>query len=293
MIRPLAMQTHFPMRIAEDVTVSTVDVWRMLTAAMDGDLETVTSLVAAEPALVDGRYDYTSPLHFAAREGHFAIVKFLAENGAVDPEYYVHPFKIDLVTLAEFRGHSAIANYLKEQFTKTQPNSDRWDTGRIDYGYDEEQVRFQEIVDKGDIDTARSMLANRPDLATLETANWGEGMIATAANGNDRAMVELLLEYGASVPDLSKWGARYYFKHLDMARFLLENGMPVDHKNWRGFTLLHDVIFTREIDKARLLLEHGADVDAVDDELSLTPLGWVEYWKRPEMTAMLKESQVS
>lgn len=172
---------------------------------------------------------------------------------------------------------------------ETQPDPDRWDTGRIDYGYDEEQSRFQEAVDQGDLETARSMLASRRDLARFETANWGEGIIATAANSNDRPMVELLLEYGAAVPELSKWGARYYFEHFDMAKLLLENGMSANHKNWRNFTLLHDVVFTGEVEKARLLLEHGADVNALDDELALTPLGWAEYWKRPEMVPLLME----
>lgn len=102
-------------------------------------------------------------------------------------------------------------------------------------------------------------------------------------------MVELLLEYGAAVPETSKWGARYYFKHFEMARFLMEHGMPPNHKNWREFTLLHDMVFTGEVDKAMLLLEHGADVNAIDDELHSTALGWAVYWNRREFVPLLLE----
>ena len=94
---------------------------------------------------------------------------------------------------------------------------------------------------------------------------------------------------GARVPDLSKWGARYYFKHYEIGDFLLENGMNPNHMNWRRFTLLHDMAFKGEVHKARLLLDHGADLNAIDEEYQSTPLSYAAHWGKREVVALLLE----
>ena len=77
--------------------------------------------------------------------------------------------------------------------------------------------------------------------AKQNAACWGEGILAGLANRGNRAMIELLIRYGARVPDVSKWGRYYYFKHTEIARLLLENGMNPNHMNWHHVTLLHDM----------------------------------------------------
>ncbi|XP_029999558.1 ankyrin repeat domain-containing protein 39 isoform X1 [Sphaeramia orbicularis] len=64
-------------------TLSEMDFERGIwSAAMDGDLERVTSLVqkGTHPNLKDSA-GYTA-LHYASRSGHLAVCKFLLENGA-------------------------------------------------------------------------------------------------------------------------------------------------------------------------------------------------------------------
>jgi ankyrin repeat protein len=131
------------------------------------------------------------------------------------------------------------------------------------------------------------MLKDRPELARNDLAFWGEGILAMSAKGGDQQMIELLMRYGARVPDLSKWGARYYFKHYETAAFLMKHGMNPNHMNWRRFTLLHDTAFTGDIPKARLLLEHGAEINALDDEYQSTALGYAAHWAKREMAAFL------
>src|SRR6476660_5814394 len=63
-----------------------VDVWAMLCAAITGDLETIKTLVARDPNLVECEYEYFKPLRFAVRENQHAVVEFLLEKGA-DPAY--------------------------------------------------------------------------------------------------------------------------------------------------------------------------------------------------------------
>ena len=106
------------------------------------------------------------------------------------------------------------------------------------------------------------MLRDRPELALDEFAFWSEGILSMPANRRHRSMIDLLLRYGATVPQVSKWGAWYYFKHLDIATQLMDRGMNPQHMNCHHTTLLHDMAYTGEIAKAALLLDRGADLDA-------------------------------
>ena len=107
------------------------------------------------------------------------------------------------------------------------------------------------------------------------------------AKDGDHRMLEILMGHGARCPDVSKWGARYYFKNYLTARFLLERGMSPNHMNWRGFTLLHDMAHTGDLAKARLLIEHGADINRVDGEYRSTPLGYAARWGHVEIVKLL------
>ena len=80
-------------------------VWSMFIAAHAGDLDRVKALVARHPGLARHEYNYTPPIHFAVREGHAALVRFLLDRGA-DPAYRSYPFQDSLLTMAEDREHS-------------------------------------------------------------------------------------------------------------------------------------------------------------------------------------------
>ena len=101
--------------------------------------------------------------------------------------------------------------------------------------------------------------------------------------GDDR----LTFHYGATVPKVTKWGKSYYFKRLNVGRFLVKKGANPNHKNWHSTTLLHDVVYDGEIEKARLLLDHGAEIDPVDEEYCSTPLGLAARAGDREMVGFL------
>jgi hypothetical protein len=277
------------MEIHGGVVSTTTDVWAMLSASRDGDLERVKELAKGCPALLTCQYDYTAPLHLAVREGHFDLVHHFVGHGALDPGYRTHPFLESLVTVADDRGYDAIARFLQESLDDPKLTHPWGDTGKIDHGRDETQRRFQGVVDKGECGEVEAMLKERPDLAKDELAFWGEGILSAPANGGDQQMIELLIRYGARVPDLSKWGERYYFKHYDIAVFLMEQGMNPNHMNWHHTTLLHDKAFRNDLQKVRLLLDYGANIDAVDEEFRSTPLGFAARWGHREMVALLLE----
>jgi ankyrin repeat protein len=289
MKKPVEMENPYPIELHDGGTATTIDVWNMLTASLEGNVERVTAFVSETPGLLTCQFDYTSPMHFAVRKGHYELVRYFVESGAFDPGYWVHPFKDSLITVAEDRGYDEIAAYLTQSLGDPTRTRAWGDIGKIDFQKDHERVRFQQIVDRGDHAEVESMLRTRPELALDKVAFWGEGIMSMPAKGGDHHMLETLMNHGATVPDLSKWGARYYFKHYEIAKFLLETGMNPNHMNWREFTLLHDMAHTGDCEKAALLLDHGADIDAIDDEFSSTPLGYAAKWGNHDVATLLLE----
>ena len=283
------MKQTRPMELHDGAVSTTTDVWNMLTASRHGDLGRVKELAQDCPALLTCQYDYTSPLHLAIRDGHLDIVRYLVQHGSLDPTYKTHPFLESLVTVADDRDYGEIAQFLKQSLNDSTLTRAWGDTGKIDYGKDETQRRFEALVSENKHAEVEALLQERPELARDEDAFWGEGILTVPAKGGNRQMLELLMRYGARVPDLSKWGERYYFKHYDIAVFLLENGMNPNHMNWHHTTLLHDKAYIGDLPKVRLLLDHGADINALDEEFRSTPLGFAARWGRREIVALLLE----
>ena len=289
MIQLAEMKQTLPMELHEGVVSTTTDVWSMLAASREGDFDRVKNLAQRSPALLTCKYDYTAPLHLAVREGHLDVVRYLVDRGALDPTYKTHPFLLSLVTVAEERGHDEIVHFLNESLKNPKLTHTWDDTGKIDYGSSDTERRFQHLVEQSNYSAVEKMLHERPELAHNELAFWGEGILMMPAKCEDRQMIELLMRYGARVPDLSKWGERYYLKHYDIAVFLLEHDMNPNHMNWHHTTLLHDKAYLGDIQKARLLLDHGADINAVDEEFRSTPLGFAARWGQRHMVAFLLE----
>ena len=289
MIQPNELKVTRPMHLHDGVIATTTDVWNMLSASRDGDLIRVQALAEQCPVLLTCQYDYTCPLHLAVREGHLELVRYLVEQGGIDPNYKMHPFQESLLTCAEDRGHTEIAAFLRASNANPKLLRSWQDTGKIERDKGETALRFQDLVDQGNLADVEAMLQERPELARDEDAFWGEGILAIPAKDGNRPMMELLMRYGARVPDISKWAKEYYFKNYESAVFLLENGMNPNHMNWRHVTLLHDLAFKGELRKVELLLDHGAEINPIDEEFRSTPLGFAARWGQREVVTLLLE----
>ena len=99
--------------------------------------------------------------------------------------------------------------------------------------------------------------------------------------GNHRSL-ERLLSAGSKIDDAMlvigtsrstpMFGA-LKFGDLDVARTLLDLGVPVDFADGNGITMLGRAVLNDDVEMARLLIARGANVNVVD-RMGMTPLLW-------------------
>lgn len=287
MLQPVELQFDLPMQLSNGVVSTTTKVWEILVASKNGDLETVKTLGNDCPELLYAQYNYTPPIHFATREGHVDLVKYLLDNGAHDPAYKTYPFLDSLQTIANDRGYNVIETFLNEYAADPSRQKYAGDNGKIDYKRTSLQQEFEKAVDKNKLERVQEILSEHPEFAKDETYFWSEGILLFAAKENNREMMELLMSYGAKVPILLKWTQFYYFERYDSAVYLMKKGMDPNTMSWHHVTLLHDMAQRGFIDKAELLIKHGADINAIDEEYRSTPLGMAARWGQTEMVEYL------
>ena len=112
---------------------STTEVWDMLRATWEGDLDRVLQLISRRPELATCQYNYTPPLHFAVREGHQHVVRALVERKALDPTYKTYPFGDSLITMARDRGDDEMAQFLETALGDLNLTRKWGETGIIRY----------------------------------------------------------------------------------------------------------------------------------------------------------------
>lgn len=287
MIQPPELKLTLPVSLSNGVRATTSQVWNVLLAAYEGNLERVKKLVSECPELIYAQYNYAPPIHFAVREGHTELVKYLLDQGAYYPPYKIYPFQETLLTIATDRHHREIIDML-EAYQK-QPGLWKYkgDNGEIHYSRTSIEIEFQDAVDKEDLNRTRKILEQHPGFAADQTYFWSEGILLFAAKHNNREMMDLLLSYGARMPEVLKWAQYYYFESLEGAKYIMEKGMSPNVMSWQRVRLLHDMAQKGEIAKAELLLKYGADIDPVDGEYQSTPLGMAVRWGHTDMVEYL------
>ncbi len=287
MIQPNEMKMGLPMELSNGAVSDTTDVWDILVASRYGDLEKVKALAVACPELIYAQYNYAPPIHFAVREGHVQLVKYLLDNGAHDPEYKIYPFRDSLLTIAQDRGHLEIAELLEQYNNDPKRWKYKGENGAIRYGRAPLQEEFQKAVDDEDLDKTKKILTSRPEYIHDDTYFWGEGIMMMPAKDGNQKLLELLMSFGAKVPSVLKWAQNYYFKHYHIAAFLMEKGMNPNVVSWQEVRLLHDLAQKGDVLKAQLLANHGVEIDPIDDEYQSTPLGMAARWGHAGMVEFL------
>ena len=287
MIQPNELKLHLPIEVGDGLISTTTKVWEILLASYNGDIEKVKALCNGCPGLVYAQYNYAPPIHFAVRQGHVGLVKYLLAQGAHDPSYLFYPFQENLQTVANDRGYIEIEGLLDQYANDPSRQKYQGDNGRIFYGRSGLQNEFEKAVSENNLAKTEEILVENPAFAKDETYFWGEGILMMPAKKNYRSMVELLMRHGAKVPSLLKWAQRYYFERLDGAGFMMEKGMDPNTMSWQQVTILHDMAQKGLMDNAALLIKYGAGLNPIDEAYHSTPLGLAARWGQFEMVKYL------
>ena len=275
-------------------------------AAVLGDAEFVRSSLQRDRSQANHTdTQWWRPITAAARRGDFEMVKLLLEHGA-DPNLPEDGAPVgEALWTAVYQNQPQMVKLLLEH--GANPNTSPESSGSavmharrnpellallLRYGARDEPRPFEEIgrlIEERRLGELEKRLRETGLMDRQAEASWGDGILAGPANSGDLELIEVLMRCGARVPDTTKWGRYYYFKHANVARFLLEHGMNANHRSWQEVTLLHDMAHEGSVEKARLLLDHGAEVNAIDGEYRSTPLGFAARWNQREVALLLIE----
>jgi RNA polymerase sigma factor (sigma-70 family) len=270
------------------------DTWRILSAANDGDTDTVRAMLADDPKLLTVNYGYWQPLHFAARAGRTDIVELLLDAGA-DPLSHVwwagyhNPLEA-----ARDRGHEQSVRLLEAAVnSRTQGAATRGelichavasgDASRIGKLLDEDPslVNVAEIVsdqigsrqplhvavEMGRLDLVDLLVERGADLEGVRGDGFKPIHVALWENQwrkvrDGWAMVGYLLGKGAQ-HSICVAAARN--DRATVSRLLDEDAALVNFRDTNGVRPLSCAAERHHEDMTRLLLERGADPNLPED----------------------------
>ena len=169
------------------------DVREMITAAIRGDLSKIRRMVAEDPRLVNCRYHYRAPLHFAVQENHIEAVRFLLEHGADPSERSGNPWHERPIVIAEERGYTAMKSLLEEFLTS--------------FGGPGDGEEVAQAIRARDVNRVRLLLDATPSPVEATDARGNRPMHWAALTRNTK-IVDLLLERGADINAQRPDGAR-------------------------------------------------------------------------------------
>ncbi len=186
----------------------------MFQACRSGDFDLVKELVSTRPDLACAEYNYTPPLHFAVREGHLDLVRFLIEQGADAVTYRTYPFLDSLATMAQDRDRHEVAGFLVELLSNRFPVM-------------EGIAGFLDAARRGDADA----IARNP--AFVRGSNdIGDTALHQAVTGGHLAVMNALLDAGASVDAVRADGLKPIHcalrNHPELVDTLLSRGAAYD-----------------------------------------------------------------
>ncbi len=246
----------------------------------------------------DEEYGYT-PLLWAARYGHDAVVQLLLEKGA-DLEAKDKDGWTPLLWAAE-NGHNAVVQQLLEKGADLEAKDKEFDQTpllcAVQIGHD---AVVQQLLEKGaDLEAKDEEYGRTPLLWAVENGHnavvqqllekgadleskdkqYDQTPLSWAAETGHDAVVQLLLEKGADLEAKDEYSQTPLLLaaqcgHDAVVQLLLEKGADLEAKDKQGHTPLlwaaekgHDAVVQQ-------LLEKGADLEAEDERYGRTPLLW-------------------
>ena len=273
---------------------------RAVEAVIDGDLDTLRTLLHEDPALVHARStrvtDGDPPvhratlLHYVAANGVESerqrspknaaqVAKALLEAGA-DPDALCDAYASQCTTMALLVSSTPparagvqvpVLNMLIDHGAAVTPKGEgNWTSPLLTalvFGFKD---AADTLVTRGaPIDT----LAAAAGLGRIDDVRR---MLPTATGDDRHRGLALAAQLG----------------HADIVRLLLDAGEDPNRYNLPGThahsTPLHQAIAAGHLDVVKLLVEHGASLDLKDTIHRGTPLGWAKYCDQPAIADYLQ-----
>jgi len=157
---------------------------------------------------------------------------------------------------------------------------------------------IHDVVGREDLDQARAMIAENPDLVDAQNA-LGKTPLHYAVTYGAPELVDLLVSKGADVNAADHTGltplhVAAMLDHREEARRLIEHGAGIEARDAFGDTPFHFAALHGRLRMVRLLAQSGAntDTDTVNDN-GVTPIEAARQNRKEHVVAFLKVLQES
>ena len=246
----------------------------LMKAGRSGSIEIIENFVkrGADIQHVNNKKD--NLLLIAASYGHKGLIEYLTDKYKDDfgvQNYLNHQNSEGKTALmiAAKKGHVAIVDYLLDHGA---------DATMRTYFFGASDALY-EAVTGGSIEVIESLLRHGENIKRAY-ANGSDILMAAALYGHDK-LVEYLInthKFDVKGEDYSKQTALIYAatysKKCSVAEILLKHGADVNHRDFRGYSVLMNAVFTtgridyykEDAQFIKFLLEHGADVNLRDSK---------------------------
>ena len=169
--------------------------WELIGAAIRNDADALRKHLRADPDCARLQFWYTPPIHFAVREGNLDATRVLWEA-------YAHDEVRDLIAMAEDRGHTPVADYLRKA---------------VGAATDTSQPRLHAAVKSGD-DAEIERLLEDSDGTASQRDGEGRTALHVAVIEGDETAVRVLLKSNIDVDATDHAGFRavHYTRWRDL-----------------------------------------------------------------------------
>ncbi len=261
----------------------------LFTAVKMGDLATVQRVIEAGiPIRVMIGYNFQSPLHAAAWEGHADITRALLDGGA-DPSFSDWEGQTPLFMVAGGSGEVGVITELLEFGALPNIRNERG------------EMPLHVAAFKGHVAAATALLNGGAEVDAKTTdavSSGGLTPLHLAAAQGHKPLVELLLAQGADPQAPDDYSRTPLFKAVstqgtEVLEVFLNHGADVSAQDHDGNTPLHIAAESGRADMAEILLAHSADPQTLNVD-GATPLELAGAHGHLAVAALLRpESPIS